>query len=205
MGRSGIGKSTLINLVAGYLRPTSGELLERGERIIGPSRSRIVVFQESSLWPWRPLWANVSLGLPSTMPAAAKNLAVDSMLDKLGLLDARDALPPELSGGMSKRGELARALIAEPKVLMLDEALGSLDPLTKRICIEAVREFKARTGAAILMVTHDVQDASRVADRILVLTGQPAEIAGAVPIENTSQSSIGDVSRAVLALLGEAA
>jgi len=202
MGRSGVGKSTLINLVAGYVRPTSGAIWEDEKLVVGPERSRVVVFQGGSLWPWLRLEKNVALGLGRQRNDPSRYRVMEALLERLGIAEARDAYPWELSGGMQKRAELARAILARPRVLMLDEALGSVDAVTKQVCIETIRDYRAEANAVVLVVSHELDEVLQLADRVVVLAGEPARVHETIAVAPPSAEAREFVRAQVLHALG---
>lgn len=177
LGPSGCGKSTLLRLVAGLEQPVNGKILEDGIPVKGPSPERIVVFQDPTLYPWRTVWRNVSLGLEiSRQLDAGGKSRVERILQRVGLEQFSQAYPRQLSGGMAQRAALARALINNPRLLVLDEPLGKLDSLTRiRMQKELVGLWRERCFTT-LMVTHDVEEALLMADRVVLLSGRPARI-----------------------------
>ncbi|MEN5166566.1 ABC transporter ATP-binding protein [Achromobacter kerstersii] len=176
LGPSGCGKSTLLRLVAGLEPPAQGGLLADGAPIDGPSPSRIVVFQDPTLYPWRTVWNNVALGLQARGLLKAERHRVDDALQRVGLADFSQAYPHQLSGGMAQRAALARALVNDPRILILDEPLGKLDSLTRIAMQSELVELWQRTGFTALLVTHDVEEALFMASRIIVLSERPARI-----------------------------
>jgi len=156
LGPSGCGKSTLLRLVAGLENPKSGVLREDDLRIKGPHPSRVVVFQDPTLFPWRSVWDNVALGLEAQGILKSQRQRVDSALDLVGLSAFRKAYPHQLSGGMAQRVALARALVNDPKILILDEPLGKLDSLTRITMQAEIVSLWQRKGLTALLVTHDV-------------------------------------------------
>lgn len=177
LGPSGCGKSTLLRVVAGLERPSNGTILEDGVPVKGPSPERIVVFQDPTLYPWRTVWHNVSLGLEISKQLDANGKGrVERILRRVGLEQFSKAYPRQLSGGMAQRAALARALINNPRLLVLDEPLGKLDSLTRiRMQKELVGLWRERQFTT-LMVTHDVEEALLMADRVVLLSGRPARI-----------------------------
>jgi NitT/TauT family transport system ATP-binding protein len=176
LGPSGCGKSTLLRLVAGLERPRSGVLREGDNRITGPHPSRVVVFQDPTLFPWRSVWDNVALGLEAQGILKSHRQRVDAAIDLVGLSGFRNAYPHQLSGGMAQRVALARALVNDPKILVLDEPLGKLDSLT-RIAMQAeLVALWQRKGFTTLLVTHDAEEALFLANRVVVLSDRPARI-----------------------------
>jgi sulfonate transport system ATP-binding protein len=169
LGPSGCGKSTLLRLVAGLDAPTSGTVSIGGEPIHGLNDRTAVAFQEPRLLPWRSLRQNVSLGLPKGTASAEGQARVDDLLTAVELADRADLRPKQVSGGMAQRASLARALARRPGVLLLDEPFGALDALTRLKMQDLLLQLHERYPATILLVTHDVDEALALADRILVL------------------------------------
>ncbi|MFP5439987.1 MAG: ABC transporter ATP-binding protein [Gammaproteobacteria bacterium] len=184
IGHSGCGKSTLLNLVAGLLQPTRGVLLCNNREIAGPGPERAVVFQNHSLLPWLSCYGNVHLavekvfgGNESKAQLRDRTLAA---LEMVGLGHAVEKKPQEISGGMKQRVGIARALAMEPQVLLLDEPFGALDALTRAHLQDELLRIVARTGSTVLMVTHDVDEAVLLADRIVMMTNGPAATIGEI-------------------------
>ena len=176
LGPSGCGKSTLLRLVAGLDPPTAGSLLVDGEAIEGPDPSRVVVFQDPTLYPWRTVWNNVALGLEARGLLGTHRERVEDALRLVGLAGFANAYPHQLSGGMSQRTALARALVNDPKLLILDEPLGQLDSLTRITMQGELVSLWERVGFTALLVTHDVEEALFLAGRVIVLSARPAQI-----------------------------
>jgi NitT/TauT family transport system ATP-binding protein len=176
LGPSGCGKSTLLRLVAGLEPPSAGEISVGGALVAGPHPSRVVVFQDPTLYPWRTVCGNAALGLEAQGLIRGRRHRVDEALHLVGLSGFADAYPHQLSGGMAQRAALARALVNEPRLLILDEPLGKLDSLT-RISMqgELVRLWQAG-GFTTVLVTHDVEEALVLAERVIVLSDRPARI-----------------------------
>ena len=189
LGPSGCGKSTLLRLAAGLDKPAQGTLHANDVLIETPDPSRVVVFQDPTLFPWRTVRANVGLG-PEARAYGWRNTSresraassadararVDAALELVGLGEFGDAFPHQLSGGMAQRASLARALVNDPKLLILDEPFGKLDSLTRiRMQAELVRLWRAREFS-VLLVTHDVEEALYLANRVIVLSERPARI-----------------------------
>src|SRR5213075_116106 len=176
IGPSGCGKSTLLRLIAGLDLPDSGELLVGNETILGPSAERGLVFQDPNLFPWLTVRRNIESGLRARGLLQQKRHEVDEFMRLVGLETFADAFPHHLSGGMAQRVALARALINHPKVLLLDEPLGALDAFTRmRLQDEVLRLWEAR-GTTILLVTHDIDEALYMSDRIVIMTPRPGRI-----------------------------
>lgn len=177
LGPSGCGKSTLLRLVAGLENPSVGTIFEDERPLLSPDPSRVVVFQDPTLYPWRSVWGNVSLGLQTRgklTPDGKQH--IDNTLNKVGLSQFANAWPHQLSGGMAQRTALARALVNHPRLLILDEPLGKLDSLTRiRMQQELVSLWREQKFTA-LMVTHDVEEALLMANRVVVFSPRPARI-----------------------------
>jgi NitT/TauT family transport system ATP-binding protein len=207
LGPSGCGKSTLLRLVAGLEPPRLGALFEDGRPIKGPFPSRVVVFQDPTLFPWRTVWKNVALGLEAQGVLKSQRPRVDAALDLVGLSAFRNAYPHQLSGGMAQRVALARALVNNPRILILDEPLGKLDSLT-RISMQAeIAALWQRSGFTTLMVTHDVEEAVFMANRVIVFSDRPACIKAEMNIDRPFPRHRGDpklaeLRRSILGLLG---
>jgi sulfonate transport system ATP-binding protein len=180
LGPSGCGKSTLLRLVAGLDFPAAGFLSLDGQPINGPDASRIIVFQDPTLYPWRTVWSNVALGLEARGLLRSHRGRVDDVLRLVGLTGFGTAYPRQLSGGMSQRAALARALVNDPKLLILDEPLGQLDSLTRIAMQEELVSLWQRAGFTALLVTHDVEEAVFLASRVIVLSARPARITAEV-------------------------
>ncbi|MBR0758233.1 ABC transporter ATP-binding protein [Bradyrhizobium jicamae] len=207
LGPSGCGKSTLLRLVAGLEKPRAGALREDEVRITGPHPSRVVVFQDPTLFPWRSVWDNVALGLEAQGILKSQRARVDAVLDLVGLSSFRNAYPHQLSGGMAQRVALARALVNDPKILVLDEPLGKLDSLT-RIAMQAeLVSLWQREGFTTLLVTHDVEEALVLANRVIVLSDRPARIKADIAVQrpyprHRGDPYLSDLRKQILALLG---
>ena len=176
VGPSGCGKTTLLNCVAGFEPFQSGAVEVDGEPVHRPTSRRVFVFQEPGIFPWLTVAENIGFGLPPRTPERHRNEVVARYVQLVGLQGFERAYPSQLSGGMKQRVEFARALAVEPDVLFLDEPFGSLDALTRlEMRREIVRIWKA-TGKTCMLVTHDVEEACELADRIAVMTRRPARI-----------------------------
>ena len=184
IGHSGCGKSTLLNLVAGLIRPTAGVLLCAGREIAGPGPDRGVVFQNHSLLPWLTCFDNVHLAVErvfgATETRAELKTRTRDALAMVGLAHAEHKLPHEISGGMKQRVGIARALAMQPRVLLLDEPFGALDALTRAKLQDELMNIVQTTGSTVLMVTHDVDEAVLLADRIVMMTNGPAARIGEI-------------------------
>lgn len=184
IGHSGCGKSTLLNIVAGLATASTGAVILDGREVSGPGPDRAVVFQHHSLLPWLTVYENVSLAVDKvfaqTKSRPERRDWVMHNLDLVQMAHARDKRPGEISGGMKQRVGIARALAMEPKVLLLDEPFGALDALTRAHLQDSVMAIQARLGNTVLMITHDVDEAVLLADRIVMLTNGPAAAIGEV-------------------------
>jgi nitrate/nitrite transport system ATP-binding protein len=184
IGHSGCGKSTLLNIVAGLLRATTGEVFLEGEVVDAPGPERAVVFQNHSLLPWLTAYENVQLAVDKVFKrmksAAERHDWIMHNLELVHMAHARDKRPAEISGGMKQRVGIARALAMEPKVLLLDEPFGALDALTRAHLQDSVMEIHAKLGNTVLMITHDVDEAVLLSDRIVMMTNGPAATIGEV-------------------------
>lgn len=177
LGPSGCGKTTLLNIVAGFLAPTDGELTMNGHRITGPDAERGMVFQKGALFEWMSVRENVGFG-PSMKgtPKAEKNQIVDHLLDVVGLQDFKEKAVYELSGGMQQRVALARCLANDPDVILMDEPLGALDALTREKMQSLVLKLWKETGKTIILITHSVEEALLLGERLIVMAPRPGRI-----------------------------
>ena len=176
VGPSGCGKSTLLRLIAGLDVPDSGELLVGNEKILGPSAERGLVFQDPNLFPWLTVRRNIEAGLAARGVLREKRNEVDEFMRLVGLEAFANAYPHHLSGGMAQRVALARALINHPKVLLLDEPLGALDAFTRMRMQDEVLRLWENRRTTMLLVTHDIDEAIYMSDRILIMTQAPGRI-----------------------------
>jgi nitrate/nitrite transport system ATP-binding protein len=184
IGHSGCGKSTLLNLIAGLMRATAGTMLLANREIAGPGPDRGVVFQNHSLLPWLTCFENVHLAVErvfaGTEPKAKLKGRVHRALEMVHLDHADHKYPHEISGGMKQRVGIARALAMEPKVLLLDEPFGALDALTRAHLQDELAKLVAATGSTVVMVTHDVDEAVLLSDRVVMMTNGPAARIGEI-------------------------
>lgn len=182
IGHSGCGKSTLLNLVAGLAQPSEGVLLCSGREITGPAPERAVVFQNHSLLPWLSCFENVYLAVERVFGGRERRGQLEERtwqaLELVGLAAAGGKRPSEISGGMKQRVGIARALSMEPKVLLMDEPFGALDALTRAYLQDELMRIVAATGATVVMVTHDVDEAVLLSDRIVMMSNGPAATIG---------------------------
>ena len=183
IGHSGCGKSTVLNLIAGLQEPTGGGVLLQGREISGPSPERAVVFQNHSLLPWLSCYGNIELAVDRVYPQESKTLRHERIMAALalvGLTASKDKRPHEISGGMKQRVGIARALAMEPKVLLMDEPFGALDALTRAQLQDSLLEIHAKLKNTIVMVTHDVDEAVLMSDRVVMMNNGPAATVGQI-------------------------
>lgn len=182
VGASGCGKTTLLNLIAGFLKPTRGELMVKGEPVRGPDPRRIFIFQEGGVFPWLTVADNIAFGLAGRPPAQRQQV-VAYYVELVGLTGFEKAYPRELSGGMRQRVEIARALAAGPELIYMDEPFGALDYFTRfKLRADLVRLWQ-QEQKTILFVTHDIDEAVQLASRVVVLSRRPATIRDVVPVD----------------------
>ncbi len=194
IGPSGCGKSTLLRILAGLVEPTSGHVLLDGEPLDGPRRRVGFMFQQANLMPWRSTLHNVTLPLEiQGVNGQQAEKQAREMLELVGLTDFADALPHELSGGMQQRVALARALIHDPQVLLLDEPFGALDALTREQMIDELLRIWRKRQKTVVMVTHNIQEAVLLADRVLTMSPQPGRIEKKVDIDLPRPRSMDDL------------
>ncbi|TPN62966.1 ABC transporter ATP-binding protein [Mesorhizobium sp. B1-1-1] len=184
IGHSGCGKSTLLNLIAGLTTVSAGAVLLEDREVDSPGPERAVVFQNHSLLPWLTVYENINLAVSKVFgrskSKAERHDWIMRNLDLVQMAHARDKRPAEISGGMRQRVGIARALAMEPKILLLDEPFGALDALTRAHLQDAVMDIHARLGSTTIMITHDVDEAVLLSDRIVMMTNGPAATIGEV-------------------------
>ncbi len=209
VGPSGCGKSTLLYLVAGFEKPTAGEILLDGKRIEGPGPDRGFVFQEFALYPWKTVLANVSFGLEiQGVDKKEARRRAQEYVKIIGLSGFENAYPHTLSGGMKQRVGIARALAYDPEILLMDEPFGSLDAQTKKLMQTELLRVWAKTRKTVLYVTHSVVEATYLADRVIVLTARPSKVKGIVEVDlprprSYTDDDYLDVRERILRLLDE--
>ena len=182
LGPSGCGKSTLLSTMAGFLSPTSGEVTIDGEAVHGPDPRRIFVFQERGVFPWLTVEGNIAFGL-FHLTAAERHQRVAHYIKMVGLEGFEKAYPPALSGGMKQRLEVARALAVNPDMLFLDEPFGALDSITRLVMRGELLRIWEAERKTIIFVTHDIDEAVQLADRVVVMSARPATIQQIVNID----------------------
>ncbi len=182
VGPSGCGKSTLLNVMGGFLSPTSGSVKIDGEVVRGPDPRRVFVFQERGVFPWLTVEGNIGFGL-FKLPAAERKQRVAHYIKMVGLQGFEESYPAELSGGMKQRLEVARALAVNPDMLYLDEPFGALDSITRHIMRGELLRIWEAERKTIVFVTHDIDEAVQMADRVVVLSARPAVVQEIVSID----------------------
>lgn len=184
MGPTGCGKTVLINLIAGYEQPTTGSVHLDGKPVNEPGRDRLVVFQETALFPWMTVNANVTFGCQvQGLPEKETNEKAKLILKKVGLWEFRDKYPSQLSGGMQRRAELARALINDPKIMLMDEPFRGLDAMTRQLMQEFFVQLYEEEGRTNLFITHEIDEAIFLADRLAIMTFQPGKIKAVLEVD----------------------
>ena len=186
VGASGCGKSTLLNMLAGFEAPSAGEVLFNGAVVRGPGPDRGVVFQQTALFPWLTVEQNIQFGLNlqvNRRKISNPQSKVDSLLTRTGLSAFRDRWPYELSGGMRQRAAIASVLAINPAVLLMDEPFGALDSLTRSVMQDFLLELWEEDRKTVLLVTHDIDEAIYLADKTVVMSGQPGRVSEVVTVD----------------------
>jgi NitT/TauT family transport system ATP-binding protein len=184
IGPSGCGKSTLIRLLAGFERPTEGPVRLDGQPVTGPDRDRLVVFQETALFPWMTTYDNIMYGPRARGEVTRETLDLaEFLLNKVGLQEFRNKYPLQLSGGMQRRAELARAMINNPRVMVLDEPFRGLDAMTKELMWEYYSRLFEESGRTNFFVTTDIDEAVFLADRMLIMSNIPTQVRAVVEVD----------------------
>jgi NitT/TauT family transport system ATP-binding protein len=178
IGRSGVGKTTLLRVLGGLLRASSGSVTFDDKPVQAPPDGVVMVFQDygNALLPWRTVARNAALGLEGRTGSGERRRRVDDALRMVGLEDSGTEFPPRLSGGMAQRVQIARALALAPRVLLMDEPFGSLDAITRAVLQDVLLDVQKQTDATVVFVTHDLDEAIYLSDRVLVLTGKPGAV-----------------------------
>ncbi|HEK1684179.1 TPA: ABC transporter ATP-binding protein [Pseudomonas putida] len=184
LGASGCGKSTLLRLIVGLDTDHQGTIVLDGQPVRGPGLERGIVFQDHRLFPWMTLQQNIALALKNhALPADEKQRLVAEHIELVGLRGFEHAYPHQLSGGMAQRAAIARALVNKPKVLLLDEPLGALDALTRVRLQQELQRIRERERCTVVMVTHDIEEALYLGDRVIVMDAHPGRIREDLPID----------------------
>jgi NitT/TauT family transport system ATP-binding protein len=195
LGPSGCGKTTLLNAIAGLCRPSHGRILVDRQPVTGPASDRGLVFQHHSLFPWRRVVDNVAFGLKMNGVAARQRReAARDFLELVGLSGFDDYYPAQLSGGMQQRVEIARVLINRPRVILMDEPFGALDAQTRLMMQELLLSIWSKFRTTIVFVTHDIDEAAFLSDRICVMTNRPGRIKDQIPVEAPRPRSVDDLA-----------
>jgi NitT/TauT family transport system ATP-binding protein len=199
IGPSGCGKSTLLRVVAGLVKPTEGQVLWKGHPVSGPSARIGMVFQQGNLLPWRSVRENISLpfDVSNNKASGKENLTAD-LIKRVGLVGFENELPHNLSGGMVQRTAIARVLAQNPELLLLDEPFGQLDAITRESMGNILLQLWEQDKRTVLMVTHDVEEAALLADRIVVLSNRPGRIIDIIPVPIERPRQHTDLSDATL-------
>ena len=183
IGPSGSGKSTLLNAIAGFELVTSGSITIDGEEVKAPQLRYVTVFQNYGLLPWRTVESNIELGLESKkVPKEERPAIIDKYVKMVGLDHARNRYPAELSGGMQQRVSIARALAVDPDIIFMDEPLGALDALTRINLQDEISRICREEGKTVVFVTHDIEEAVVLADRVVVLAANPGRVQTIIPV-----------------------
>ena len=185
VGASGCGKTTLLRLLGGLLTPTQGTVTFRGNAVTGPDRALAIVFQDygKALLPWRTVYGNVELALESRrVPRVERPEIINTLLGRVGLADRADAFPVQLSGGMQQRLQIARCLAQSPQVLLMDEPFGALDAMTRQSLQDEVARLSAESGKTVVFVTHDLEEAIYLGDRVISMESRPGRIGEVVDV-----------------------
>ncbi|CDX02576.1 ABC transporter ATP-binding protein [Desulfitobacterium hafniense] len=190
VGPSGCGKTTLLRLIAGLELPTAGTVSILGKKVLGPSRQCGMVFQEPRLFPWLTVADNIGVGVKGRLSASDLQQAVDYQLELIGLTDFAQVYPHELSGGMAQRVAIARALAIDPELLLLDEPFSALDALTRRRMQDEILQLWRATGKTMIMVTHDIDEAINLGQRVLVFSPSPGRITHVFDVEKEKRVEI---------------
>ncbi len=208
VGPSGCGKSTLLRIIAGLVKPSGGRVRIDGAEVDGPNPRHNLVFQEHALYPWRTVFQNVALGLEMQRQKRGEiESRVNQLLSLVGLKDFAGYYPHQLSGGMRQRAALARVLSVEPDVLLLDEPFGALDAMTRLTLQDELLRLWNHSGKTVILVTHDVEEALVLADRIVIMSTLPGRIREIIDVpgrrpRDRGGAALGGLKRTVLGILG---
>jgi NitT/TauT family transport system ATP-binding protein len=209
LGPSGCGKSTLLKIIAGLLPASRGRIAIKGSPVTAPGAERAVVFQDYALFPWMTVEANVAFGLEARgVPAARRRQIATELLDVVGLGDFAGRFPHHLSGGMKQRVSIARALAVDPEILLMDEPFGALDAQTRSLMQEQLLDLWRRYRKTVVFVTHAIDEAIYLSDRIVVMTARPGRIKAVIDVREArprdmTAPAMAELQRRVRAVLGE--
>jgi NitT/TauT family transport system ATP-binding protein len=191
IGPSGCGKSTLLSLISGLLRPDRGRILDHGQEVLGPSRRRVLIFQGHLLFPWKTAGQNIEFVLKSRgVPRSGRRRQALEYLQRVNLESYADAYPQELSGGMQQRIGIARALAAEPDILLLDEPFSSLDVIAKCAIIDELKMIAGQMGKTVILVTHNLDEAFYIGHRVYLMANGPGRIAATFDLPETKPDQL---------------
>jgi len=185
LGPSGCGKTTVMNVIAGLVEASEGEVFVDGRRVEGPGPERAVVFQDYALLPWRSVFDNVKFGLEmqAHLRSGDWRSRVQEAIDLVGLSGFENSYPRELSGGMQQRVGLARAIVAEPRILLMDEPLGAVDALTREVMRDEIEKLITATGKTVIFITHSIEEAILLGDRIVVFKSHPGSVLEEITVD----------------------
>jgi NitT/TauT family transport system ATP-binding protein len=186
VGPSGCGKTTFVNMLAGFIKPLSGSVTVRGEEVTGPGADRAMVFQDYALMPWRTVEKNVWFGVELREQQASKQELAERVarsIEMIGLSGFEGSYPHELSGGMQQRVGIARALVTEPDILLMDEPFGAIDAMTREAMQAELERIIADTHQTVVFITHSIDEAIQLADRVVVISERPGTIREIVPVD----------------------
>jgi len=186
VGPSGCGKTTFLNMVAGFVKPLSGTLTVRGEEVHGPGADRAIVFQDYALLPWRTVANNVKFGIEMRSKGTSKaeiDRRVQEKIDLVGLKGFEKSFPHELSGGMRQRVGIARALVSEPEILLMDEPFAAIDAMTREAMQAELERIIGETGQTVIFITHSIDEAIQLADRVVVVSQRPGRVREIVDVD----------------------
>jgi NitT/TauT family transport system ATP-binding protein len=186
VGPSGCGKTTFVNMLAGFIKPLSGSVTVRGEEVTGPGADRAMVFQDYALMPWRTVEKNVWFGVELRAQQASKQELAERVarsIEMVGLKGFEGSFPHELSGGMRQRVGIARALVTEPDILLMDEPFGAIDAMTREAMQAELERIIGETHQTVVFITHSIDEAIQLADRVVVISQRPGTIREIVPVE----------------------
>ncbi len=186
VGPSGCGKTTLINMIAGFMKPLEGTIRVDGQIVHGPGPDRAMVFQDYAVLPWRTVYKNVMFALENRHPRPSKAMSrerIDRALELVGLTGFEKSYPYELSGGMRQRVGIARALVSEPEILLMDEPFGAVDAMTREAMQAEFEKIIADTGQTVFFITHSIDEALTLADRVVMVSNRPGRVKEIIDVD----------------------